>query len=154
MPKKLALLGLVCVVLSAVGCKPEADRVRDMEAAAAVVPNPEPKMQDQIAKVGVGVKGNSLDDIKGNDARMIIAGPAKAFFNVREKVVFEIQLPSQTKLFYASNGRHPKTHEEYMREIVGPIQLPALPQGMVYKYHPDDHELWVEAEKPTEPAKP
>ncbi len=154
MPKMLALLGLVCVVLSAVGCKPEADRVRDMEAAAAVVPNPEPKMQDQVAKVGVGVKGNSLDDIKGNDARMIIAGPAKAYFNVREKVVFEIQLPKQVDLYYASNGRHPKTHEEYMREIVGPIQLPALPQGMVYRYHPDDHELWVEAEKPTEPAKP
>ena len=154
MPKMLALLGLVCVVLSPVGCKPEADRVRDMEAAAAVVPTPEPQMPDQVAKVGVGVKGNSLDDIKGNDPRMLIAGPAKAYFNVREKMVFEIQLPSQTNLFYASNGRHPKTHEEYMREIVGPIQLPKLPIGKVYRYHPDTNELWVESEKPAEPSKP
>ena len=154
MPKMLAMLGLVCVVLSAFGCKPEEDRVRDMEAAAAVVPNPEPQMPDQIAKVGVGVKGRSLDDIKGDDARMIIAGPAKAYFNVREKMVFEIQLPSQTNNFYASNDRYPKTHEEYMREIVGPIQLPKLRPGMVYRYHPDDHELWVEAEKTTESAKP
>jgi hypothetical protein len=154
MPKMFALSGLVCVVFSVVGCKPEADRLRDMEAAAAVVPNPEPQMPDQVAKAGVGVKGNSLDDIKGNDPRMLIAGPAKAYFNVRERMVFEIQLPSQSNNFYASNGRYPKTHEEYMREIVGPIPLPSLPQGMVYRYHPDDHELWVEAEKPNQPAKP
>ncbi len=154
MPKMLALLGLVSVVLPSVGCKPEADRVRDMEAAAAVVPTPEPQMPDQVAKAGVGVKGNSLDDIKGNDPRLLIAGPAKAYFNVRERIVFEIELPKSAQLFNALQGRDPKTHEEYMKEVVGPIKLPMLPTGMVYKYHPDTNELWVEAEKPTEPAKP
>ena len=148
------LLVLVFVLYPGTGCKPEADRVRDASAAKAVAPPQEPQMPDQVAKVGVGVQGNSLDDIKGNDPRMIIAGPAKALFNTRERVVFEIQLPSQSNLFYASNGRHPKTHEEYMKEIVGPIQLPKLPDGKVYRYHPDTNELWVESEKPAEPLKP
>lgn len=154
MRKVHALLGLVCALFPVMGCKPEADRIRDAEAGKAVAPPQEPQMPDQVAKVGVGVQGNSLDDIKGNDPRMIIAGPAKALFNTRERVVFEIQLPSQSNLFYASNGRHPKTHEEYMKEIVGPIQLPKLPAGKVYRYHADTNELWVESEKPTEPSKP
>jgi len=134
------------------GCKPEDDAAREMEVAkaaqaAAAAAAKAPAMPDQVAKVGVGAQGNSLDDIKGNDPRMLIAGPAKAYFNIREKAVFDIQLPSQSNLFYASNGRNPKSHEEYMKEIVGPIQLPKLPEGMVYKYHPDTNELWVEAEK-------
>ena len=149
-----ALLGLVCVLCSVMGCKPEADRVRDASAAKAVVPPQEPQMPDQVAKVGVGVQGNSLDDIKGNDPRMLIAGPAKALFNTKEKIVFDIELPKSAQLFNALQGRDPKTHEEYMKEVVGQIKLPKLPAGKIYRYHPDTNELWVESEKPAEPSKP
>ncbi len=148
MRKLYSLSGLFCVVFAVTGCKPEADRIRDIDAAAAVVPPQEPQMQDQVAKAGVGVKGNSLDDIGDNDPRLLIAGPAKAYFNVREKIVFEIELPRSAQLFNALQGRDPKTHEEYMKEVVGQIKLPQLPPRMVYKYHPDTNELWVEAEKP------
>ncbi len=154
MRKVHALLGLVCLVFPVVGCKPEADRIRDKEAAAAVVLPKEPEMPDQVAKVGVGVQGNSLDDIKGNDPRMLIAGPAKALFNTKEKIVFEIELPKSAQLYNAlHDGKDPKTHEEYMKEVVGQIKLPKLPPGKVYRYHPDTNELWVESEKPTEPSK-
>ena len=155
MRKVHALLGLVCLIFPVVGCKPEADRIRDKEAVAAIVPPKEPEMPDQVAKVGVGVQGNSLDDIKGNDPRMLIAGPAKALFNTKEKIVFDIELPRSAQLYNAlHDGKDPKTHEEYMKEVVGQIKLPKLPPGKVYRYHPETNELWVESEKPTEPSKP
>jgi len=99
-------------MVPSLGCKPEEDRLRDMKAADAVPPPQEPDMPDQIAKVGVGLKGNSLDDINGNDPRLLLAGPVKAYFNAREKIVFEIQLPQSANLFNALNSRNPKTHEE------------------------------------------
>jgi hypothetical protein len=135
---------------SCVGCKPEDERLRDAQATAETQKPSEPApMPDQVAKAGVGVKGDSLNDIQGNDPRMLIAGPAKAYFNLREKAVFDISLPQAVNLYNATNGRNPKNHEEYMREIVefNKIKLPALPTGMVYRYHPDTNELWVEAEK-------
>ena len=148
MRKKNKLMCLGFLAISAVGCKPEEERAREIEAAAAIVPPQEPQMPDQIAKTGVGVKGNSLDGIKGDDARMLMAGPVKAYFNTREKIVFDIALPKSAQLFNALHDRNPKTHEEYMKEVVesAQIKLPELPAGMVYRYRPEINELWVEAE--------
>ena len=148
MRKMNSLIFLGCLALTAAGCKPEEERAREIEAAASVVPPQEPQMQDQIAKTGVGAKGNSLDGIQGNDARMLMAGPVKAYFNTREKIIFDIALPKSAQLFNALNDRNPKTHEEYMREVVdsAQIKLPELPAGMVYRYRPEVNELWVEAE--------
>ena len=148
MRKRNAFVCLGCVVLSVLGCKPEADRLRDEEAAAAAAATAaqEPQMPNQVAKTGVGVQGNSLDGIQGNDARMLVAGPVKAYFNAKERIVFDIQLRESEKLFNALQGRDPKSHEEYMKEVVGKIPLPKLQDGMVYRYHPDSNELWVEAE--------
>ena len=143
MRKMHALFVLAAILTSSLGCKPEEEQ-KTVEAAP---PPAVPQMADQVAGVGVGVKGNSLDDINGNDPRMIIAGPVKALFAAKEKIVFEIQLPQAANLFNALNGRNPKTHDEYMKEVVGQIQLPKLPEGMVYQYHPDTNELWVEKEK-------
>ncbi len=156
MRKMNCLILLCCLSMTMSGCKPEEERAREDAAAAAVVPPQEPQMEDQIAKTGVGVKGNSLDEIQGNDPRMLMAGPVKAYFNTREKIVFDIALPKSAQLFNALNGRNPKTHEEYMKEIVesAQIKLPELPQGMVYRYRPDVNELWVEAEKKNETVKP
>ena len=143
------LMCLGFLVMTAVGCKPEEERAREIEAAAAIAPPQEPQMPDQIAKTGVGAKGNSLDGIKGDDPRMLMAGPVKAYFNTREKIVFDIALPKSVQLFNALHDRNPKTHEEYMKEVVesAQIKLPELPAGMVYRYRPEINELWVEAEK-------
>ena len=73
----------------------------------------------------------------------------------KEKIVFDIELPRSAQLYNAlHDGKDPKTHEEYMKEVVGQIKLPKLPPGKVYRYHPETNELWVESEKPTEPSKP
>jgi hypothetical protein len=76
----------------------------------------------------------------------MIAQPAATLFRVREKVVFEIQLPQAVALFQASEGRLPSSHEEYFEKIIDAnrINLPKLPTGQTYRYRPDLGELWVE----------
>jgi len=101
----------------------------------------------QKAGVGVGIRGDSLRSEEG--VGKIIASPAVTYFNVREKAVFEIQIPHALNLYKALEGKLPKSHEEFMDKIVkaNAIQLPELKPGMKYRYRPDQGELgelWVE----------
>lgn len=101
----------------------------------------------QKAGVGVGVRGDSLRNEEG--VGKMIAAPAVALFNTRERAVFDIQIPHALNLFKALEGRVPKTHEEFMQKIVqaNGIQLPELKPGMKYRYRPEQGEageLWVE----------
>lgn len=139
------------VSLGVAGCKPqeEVDRESAARALNQAKEDAKPAMQDQKAGVGVGVQGRSLEGGSESNPATLVSGPAAAYFRTKEKIIFEIQIPSTLNAFVALKGRHPKSHEEYMREIIGTqIQLPKLPKGMVYRYRPDSQELWVEAENP------
>jgi hypothetical protein len=98
-------------------------------------------MERVKAEKGVGIKGRSLDEHQG-----MLVTPAKAYFSVRERVVFEIQIPEAVKLFKATNGNGPKSHDEFMAQIIdaNQIQLPELPAGQRYVYDPEKEELMVE----------
>jgi len=113
------------------------------QATPAAVPGPTPAadMERVKAEKGVGVKGRSLDEHEG-----VLVTPAKAYFSVRERAVFEMQIPQALKLFKATNGNGPKTHEEFMAQIIdaNQIQLPELPAGQRYVYDPEKEELQVE----------
>jgi hypothetical protein len=146
---------MLAALLTSSGCKPEEELqkelvARDAEKAAAEA---KPAIPDQKAGVGVGVKGRSLEGGSEYNPATFVSGPAAAYFRVKEKVVFEIQIPHTLNAFVALNGRHPKSHEEYMREIIGnQIKLPKLPDGMVYRYRPEEKELWVEAANQSDTA--
>lgn len=120
----------------------------DGEVAAGAVGNPGSEAGvAQKAGVGVGIRGDSLRNEEG--IGKIIASPAVTYFNVREKAVFEIQIPHALNLYKALEGKLPKSHEEFMDKIVkaNGIQLPELKPGMKYRYRPDQGELgelWVE----------
>lgn len=102
-------------------------------------------MERVKAERGVGVKGRSLDEHQG-----LLVTPAKAYFSVRERVVFEIQIPEALKLFKATHGHGPKSHEDFMAQIIdaNQIPLPELPAGHRYVYEPEKEELTVERPKP------
>lgn len=105
------------------------------------VPDPPATPTETVkADVGVGIKGRSLDSHDG-----FIVGPAKAYFAVREKAVFQIQIPHALQLFKATDGTGPKTHEEFMQKIImeNKIKLPQLPPGATYVYNPETEELGV-----------
>jgi hypothetical protein len=93
------------------------------------------------AEAGVGAKGRSLDEHEG-----VLVTPAKTLFTVREKVIFEIEIPKNLQLFEATQGRPPRTHEEFMSQVIeaNGVRLPELPPGQRYLYDPETKELMVE----------
>ena len=98
------------------------------------------------AEVGVGKQGSkSRKNVeKGGVARMI-AQPAASLFAVKERVVFEIQIPKTMQLYQATNGYFPKSHDEFMEHIItfGQIELPRLPAGQRYEYDAQSAQLMV-----------
>jgi hypothetical protein len=148
------LLLSICMLVS-IGCQP-ADFIVEKPApapapAATTAAVPEvPAGIAQKAEVGVGIRGDSLRKEEG--VGKIIASSAVAYFNTKEKIVFEIHIPHALNLYKALEGNFPKTHEQFMNKIIkeNQIQLPELKPGMQYKYRPDLGELWVE---PIEAAK-
>ncbi|WP_164104183.1 hypothetical protein [Candidatus Laterigemmans baculatus] len=150
--KSLALLSLGVVAGATIGCVPEMPpdpQEPPAEASAVPAPDAAPEAaapaveQPRRAEVGVGRQGRSLDDETG--VGRVIAQPAVSLFAVRERAVFDIQIPKAMQLFEATEGRKPKSHEEFMQRIIAAnqIQLPELPTGSEYRYEPDKGELWV-----------
>jgi len=143
---RLGFLTLLCLPL---GCKPDEVLQQEIAAEQSAKNKPaEAPLPDQKAGVGVGVKGRSLEGGSEYNPATFVSGPAAAFFRTKEKIVFEIQLPQAQNLYYAEKGRHPRSHEEFMKDIIefNRIKLPQLPEGRVYRYRPDSNELWVESE--------
>lgn len=93
------------------------------------------------AERGVGAKGRSLDEHSG-----VIVTAAKAFFSVRERAVFDIQIPQAVQLYKATHGRGPQSHDDFMTQIVeaNQIQLPELHGDHRYVYDPQTEQLMVE----------
>lgn len=132
----LRAAGLILCV--AMGCQPGSETA----STAPETPAPEP-MAAQKAVAGVGKQGETL---RGHSqAQQIISGPAIQWFQVRQRAIFEIQIPHALQLYKATNGRAPRSHEEFVREILEPNQLvlPELRAGLAYQFNPEAEELWV-----------
>lgn len=96
------------------------------------------------AGVGVGRQGRSLDNL--DDVGKVIAQPAVSYFAAKEKLVFEVQVPQALGLYEATNGEGPRSHDDFMRDIIAAngIKLPELPAGRQYRYDPETKKLMVE----------
>ena len=135
-------LAVVSTCLVTLGCEPAAPPPQTTPPAPQVAA-PAPVEQPEVARAGVAKQGQSLREESG--VGRMIAQPAITFFTVRERAVFEIQIPKSKELWKATSGRDPKSHEEFMDQIIKPnmIKLPELPAGKTYRYHPEDGQLYV-----------
>ncbi len=109
-------------------------------------PAPAPKLPETVqkkAEVGVGEKGRGYGP-------GVVATPVASYFNMRERIAFDIQIPEAMKLFKAAEDRAPKTHEEFMERIIKEqhINLPTLPEGERYMYDPQTGLLMVLQPRP------
>lgn len=100
------------------------------------------EMDRKKAQAGVGIKGRDIPNQLGTTA-------IKQYFRIPEKTVFEIQIPSALNLYTAEKGHGPKTHDEFMEQIIkaNQIALPQLPPGERYLWDPEKQELLVEHPK-------
>lgn len=103
---------------------------------------PAEEMVRKKAQPGVGVKGKDIPQELGTTA-------VKQYFLVKEKTVFDMQVPSALNLYKAEKGYGPRSHEEFMEQIVkaNQIPLPPLPPGQRYLWDPEKQELFVEHPK-------
>ena len=140
--KAVHLFAWMLATAMVVGCAGEqAGPVESSESSTdttAPIP-PTPPTPDQTvepvrqpATVGVGKKG------RGYGAGPI-ATPIAAYFSTKQRMVFDIQIPSAMNTYRALNGHFPKSHEEFMKKIVkkNSIRLPELRSGKQYVYDPD-----------------
>lgn len=108
--------------------------------AAAPQPKSEPKPEPKprLEKAEAGASG------KGNYGAGIITTPLSVYFRAQERIIFD-QVTHALNLYKASNGRAPKSHEEFMSQVIkaNMIKLPTLPPGDEYLYDPAKEELFV-----------
>lgn len=136
-----------------VGCKPEEDRERDRIAneKANLAAETQTLTEPKIAGVGVGKQSQGIGDVSSANPANFVAAPAKVYFQIKERIVFEQLIPKVMQLYQATNGHLPKTHEAYMKELeTNLIKLPELPAGQVYRYRPEEGELYVEPAVPSQ----
>ncbi len=90
------------------------------------------------AAVGAGEKGRGY----GGD---MVTMPLATIWTVKEKLLYE-QIDDGMKLYKASEGHAPKTHEEFMDKIIKArnLKLPDLPAGHRYVYDPSVEKLMIE----------
>jgi hypothetical protein len=120
---------------------PQSNVIPDGPPLSLNPPANAPPAENQVrAQVGVGKRGRTLDNETG-----VIVQPAKSLFAFSERAIFEIQIPSALKLFEATEGRKPNSHDEYMSRIIkaNNIRLPELPDGQTYRYDPQQGDLMV-----------
>jgi hypothetical protein len=99
------------------------------ETPAATEPaGPGPDMVAEPAMPGVGAKGRDY----GTGP---VATPIAAMFRTQQRIKF-IEVAHALKMYKAINGHSPKSHEEFMREIIqrNGLKLPTLPPGHEYFY--------------------
>jgi len=111
------------------------------QAPGAPVPPGAPAQPNLVQeKAQAGVSG------KGNYGPGVVTTPIGAYFQARERIVFEIAIPGAMNLYVAEKGYKPKTQEDFMRDIIqfNQIKLPELPPGHKYVYDPQKGELMVE----------
>lgn len=100
---------------------------------------PQPNKVQEKAQAGVTGKG----DYGGPG---IVTTPISTYFQAKERIIFEIQIPGAMNFYVAEKGYKPKTQEDFMRDIIqaNMIRLPELPAGHKYVYNPQQGELMVE----------
>jgi hypothetical protein len=91
-----------------------------------------------VAEGGVGKQGQGYGG-------GIITEPIKQRFVIEQRLIFD-QITHAINLYKATNGNAPKSHEEFMEQIIqaNGIALPELPAGQTYIYDPETEQLMVE----------
>jgi hypothetical protein len=84
---------------------------------------------------------------KGNYKPGVITTPISVYFQLKEQIILG-HVTHAIQLFEATNGYKPRSHEEFMKEIIEPnlpaTKLPTLPEGHTYRYDPKTGELMVD----------
>lgn len=107
---------------------------------------PNPNVKRTVARPGVTGKGEGY----GSGP---IATPVRAYFLTRERIVFDIQIATAMNTYKAINGHFPKSHEEFMEQIIkaNQIRLPELSRSDERYVYLPEKAAKVSTYDPTDP---
>lgn len=129
---------------AAVESRPDSRRPSRPSASEPSKAAPQGNEREKV-RAGVGKKGRGYGG-------GVISEPARVYFRVRERVVFQIQIPQALRVFKAQDprGKGPKDEQEFMEKVIkqNGIHLPELPAGYKYVYDPQQEELMIEHPQP------
>jgi len=154
----VSLASILLVMFCLVGCdagKPRnpAPVAKDPPVVAdePAQPQPQAEPERELVDIGRNVTGKA-DFAEGGDRHIMapILVPLGEYFNIRERTVFNMQIPHAMNLYMAEHDRAPASHEEFMEKIIraNHINLPALrnPDDK-YRYDPASGELKISTTK-------
>jgi hypothetical protein len=108
-------------------------------------PSSGPKKLPTTDKIGE-FDPNAGKEIVTPDAKVTdpITGPLTILKSVRIQLP-TLQIEHAINLFNASEGRYPKSHEEFMTRIIqeNQLKLPQLTADLEYQYDVDNHRLVI-----------
>ena len=119
-------------------------------AAGCLEPEPKkekPKKEGVIGQVTQDI-GKANPDAQEADMQVKLedglAGYGKAYGSAVGKIA-KLQIKQSLELYRAEHGNYPKTHDEFMQQIIKRqnLELPKLPGGRQYQYDVDKHELII-----------
>ena len=89
-------------------------------------------------------RGRVREPVSGDG---LIGLPARALISVEDRLALDAKIPKAMQLYQAEHGRGPKSHKEFMSEIIEKnlIRLPELKAGYRYVYDPKTELLMYES---------
>lgn len=116
-----------------------------MTGCADTSPPPAPQGLPTTNKIGE-FDPNANSEIVPLDAKVTdpITGPLEILRKVRIQLP-SLQIEHALNLYNASEGHYPRTHEEFMTQIIeyNRLKLPQLPPDLEYQYDVAEHKLVI-----------
>ena len=128
-------MGLLGLIAMSVGCNESEEAAQERNKDSIMG-----KTTEDIKQAD----GNAAQaDLQVNPRDGLGAYPKAYGFAVSE--IAKGQIKQMLEMYRAEKGNYPKTHEEFMSEIIKKynIELPVLPGGRQYQYDVEKHELIV-----------
>ena len=137
--RRLSLLAVVTLVFGDIGCSgPDVAETKAKTPRKSIF-----KQRTQAVGEFDAADGKTVSDSKIKITSPLLGG-LEAYGPLAEKVT-KLSIDHHLNIFNATQGRFPKDHDEFMREIIkkNNLQLPKLPGGSKYEYDVANHKLVV-----------
>jgi hypothetical protein len=133
----LCLLGLV---VCALGCEPSAEINTE---PAAPIAEQQPAAEEPAASEPPPERIAADKPVNSSPGTGYLGGVAAGYRSARERIEV-LPVNQAIQHFWATEGRYPKSHDEFMNKVVAPLQmrLPEVEEGYELRYDPEDHQLY------------
>ena len=112
------------------------------QPATPVADPPAPTPPQEVRRTAE-VGASEFQKGQGYGRMSIFASNVASLYRTNERINL-LMVKHNMDIYKAANdNRGPRTHEEFMREIIGPMKLPQLKEKCRYEYNPQTEELEI-----------